>query len=87
MANYTIELTESDDKAMKYITHDVQEWIENAVTNRARKAKDKIYEMEVSRMNADSSITSIPADVDQVVMDADIKSYAENHAEYEKNLP
>ena len=85
MANYTIEVSESDDKALKYIAHDVQDWIENLVINRARKAKDTIYEMEVARMNEDPSITSIPADVDQVVMNADIKSYAERQAEYEDN--
>ena len=77
MANYTIELTESEDKALKYVAYDAQEWIENAVKNRARQAIDTIYSFEVERMTDDPNITVIPADKDQVVMDADIKSLAD----------
>ena len=85
MTSYTIELTESEDKALKYIAHDVQEWIENAIHNRARKAIDNIYNSEVERMTADPDITVIPADKNQVVMNADIKSYADRQVEAEKN--
>ena len=70
---YIVELTEAEDKAMNYISNTVQEWIDNAVKNRARQAIDEIYNMEVERMTADPSITTIPADKSQVVLDADIK--------------
>ena len=74
MPNYTVTLTDAEDKAMKHIAVSVQEWIDNAVKARAEKAMNVIYEAEVERMNADSSITTIPADKNQVILDADIKT-------------
>lgn len=78
---YTVSLTDAQKKAMEYITVSVQKWIDNAVDNRARMSIDEIYNLEVARMNADSSITTIPADKDKVVLDADIKSAATRAAE------
>ena len=78
---YTVSLTDAQKKAMEYITVSIQDWIDNAVDNRARMSIDEIYNLEVARMNADSSITTIPADKDKVVLDADIKSAATRAAE------
>jgi hypothetical protein len=78
---YTVSLTDAQKKAMEYITVSVQDWIDNAVDNRARVSTDEIYNSEVARMTADPSITTIPADKDQVVLDADIKSAATRAAE------
>ena len=80
---YTISITDAEKKALEYIAVSVQDWIDNAVDNRARIAIDEIYNSEVARMTADPDITSIPADKDQVVLDADIKSAAERQAEEE----
>jgi len=74
MPNYTVTLTDAEDKAMKHIAVSVQDWIDNAVKARAEKAMNVIYEAEVERMNADDSITTIPADKNQVVLDANIKT-------------
>jgi len=74
MAKYTVELTDAEDKAMQHIAVSVQEWVDNAIKNKARISKEDIYNKEVERMNADPSIDSIPADKDQVVLDADIKT-------------
>ena len=65
MAKYTIELTDAEDKAMNHVAYSVQEWIENAVKNRANTAMEKIYNDEVERMNSDDSIKSIPANKNQ----------------------
>ena len=73
---YTVSLTDAQKKAMEYITVSVQDWIDNAVDNRARVSTDEIYNAEVVRMTADPSITTIPADKDQVVLDANIDSAA-----------
>ena len=43
MAKYTVELTDSEDKAMQHIAVSVQEWVDNAVKNRARISKEDIY--------------------------------------------
>jgi len=76
MTIYTIELNEAETKAMEYITADVQEWIANAASNRARIAIDEIYAGEVERMTADPDIASIPADKNAVVLAANIESAA-----------
>ena len=80
--NYTISLTDAQKKAMEYISYSVQDWIENAVFNRAAEASEEIYNAEILRMNEDESITSIPADKDQVVLAANIKSAKTRHEEF-----
>jgi hypothetical protein len=45
--DYTITLTEAEQKAMEYITADVDDWITNAATNRARIAIDEICDLYV----------------------------------------
>ena len=80
---YTVSISDAEKKALEYITVSVQDWIDNAVDNRARQAIDEIYNSEVARMTADPDITSIPADKDAVVLAADIKSAATRQAEAE----
>ena len=45
--DYTVTLTEAETKAMEYVAADVQECIDNAVTNRARIAIDEICDLYV----------------------------------------
>ena len=45
--DYTITLTEAENKAMEYIAADVNDWIDNAATNRARIAIDEICDLYV----------------------------------------
>jgi len=78
---YTVSISDAEKKALEYIAVSVQDWIDNAVDNRARIAIDEIYNLEVARMTADPDIATIPADKDQVVLDADIKSAATRAAE------
>ena len=78
---YTVTLTEAQDKALAYVTADPAEWIQNAASERARIAMEEIFQMEVQRMLADPEITEIPADREAVVLAADIKSAAERNAE------
>ena len=78
--NYTVSISDAEKKALEYIALSVQDWIDNAVDNRARIAIDEIYNMEVARMTADPSITSIPADKDAVVLAADVQTAAQRNA-------
>jgi hypothetical protein len=84
--NYTVSITDAEKKALEYIALSVQDWIDNVVDNRARIAIDEIYDMEVARMTADPTITSIPADKEAVVLAADIKSAAVRQAEAEAEM-
>jgi hypothetical protein len=83
---YTATLTDSEVKAMEYVALSVQDWTNNALQNRARIAIDEIYAMEVARMTADPSITSIPADKDAVVLAADVQTAAQRSAAAEAPL-
>jgi len=77
---YTITLTEAENKALAYVAVDPQEWIDNAVHERCRLAIEEIFQLEVQRMLADPSITEIPADRDVVVLAANVQSAAERQA-------
>ena len=50
--DYTITLTDTEKKSMEYITSDVDDWITNAATNRARIAKKDIIAKLVDHCNA-----------------------------------
>jgi hypothetical protein len=83
MAEYTITLTDAEDKALCYVALDPQDWIDNAVHNRCRQAIDQIYQEEVERMTNDPTVESIPANKEQVVLAAEIQSAAERQAAIE----
>jgi len=87
MATYTITLTDAEDKALRYVAFDPQDWIDNAVHNRCRQAVDQIYTEEVERMTNDPSVESISANKEQVVLAAEIQSAAERQAQSESDLP
>ena len=52
MADYTITLTDTEVKALKYICVDVDDWITNAASNRARIAKEEILSLNMAHCNA-----------------------------------
>jgi hypothetical protein len=74
---YIITLTDAEKKALDYVAYDSQEWIQNAASNRARIAMEEIFQLEVTRMLADPTITEIPADRETVVLAANIQSAKE----------
>jgi hypothetical protein len=47
--NYTIELTETEKLAMEYIAYDPQDWVENAMKERARLATEEIVKIAVEK--------------------------------------
>lgn len=69
----TVNLTDLDEKCMRYLAADPEEWINNLVVARVFAAKQEIYEAEVRRMTADPNITNIPADIDTVVAAAEVR--------------
>jgi hypothetical protein len=72
-----ITLTEAEAKAMSYIAYSPEEWATNVVKERARLAMEEIFQLEVDRMLADPNITDIPANQEQVVLQAEIKTAKE----------
>ena len=49
MNNYTITLTNTEKLAMEYIAYDPQNWVENAMRERARLAIDEIIKIAVNK--------------------------------------
>ena len=60
--DYTITLTDTEKKSMEYIAVDVDEWITNAATNRARIAKEEIIDKLVIHCNANSIALAVGED-------------------------
>ena len=52
MTDYTVKLTDTEDKAMSYCAVSTQEWVDNALKNRARIAKDEIIAVNMAHCNA-----------------------------------
>jgi len=65
MVDYTITLTDTEDKALQYVAVSVQDWIDNAVTNRCRNATDEIVDIVVKHC-LDNNI-QVPATRDAIV--------------------
>ena len=82
----TVELNDLDEKCMRYLAANPDEWVRNFVTARIFAAKQEIYQAEVRRMTADPTITTIPADVDTVVTQADIR-FADEQPELPSMTP
>ena len=57
--DYTVTLTEAENKAMEYAAADVQDWIDNAAHNRARIAIDEICDLYVKhKLDNNEAITA-----------------------------
>lgn len=81
---YTITLSDAEDKALSTVAFDQNEWIQNAVHERCRIAMDEIISAEVQRkLTAGESITGTKEDI---VLAADVETAAERQARLEEEL-
>ena len=81
--NYTITLTDTEKKCMDYITADIDDWITNAVNNRARLAKEEIISLNTAHCNANDIAIAVGGDA-QVTQAYDlgvVKTQAQRDAE------
>ena len=60
--DYTITLTDTEQKSMEFIAVDVNEWITNAAKVRASKAKDQIIAINAAHCNANSIAIAVGGD-------------------------
>lgn len=78
---FTITLTDAENKALGVVALDQNDWIQNAVHERCRIAIDEIVAAEVQRkLTAGEPITGTK---DDIVMAAQIESAAERQARFE----
>ena len=72
MVDITVSLTTTENKAIEYAAASVQDWADNALTNRARIAKDEIIAALVAHCNANSIALAVGEDA-QVTQAFDLK--------------
>jgi hypothetical protein len=60
--DYTITLTDTEKTAMEFIAHDVDDWITNAATNRARIAIEEVIQLNTAHCNANSIAIAVGRD-------------------------
>ena len=88
MPDITVSLTDTENKCMEYAAASVQDWADNALTNRARIAKDEIISLLVAHCNA-NGITIATGEDAQVTQAFDlkvVKTAAAINAEVEASL-
>lgn len=82
----TLEFNDLEEKCLKYFAADPEEWVRNFIEARIFAAKQEIYQAEVRRMTDDPNITNIPANVDVVVEQAEVR-FANEQPEIPSMLP
>ncbi len=86
MPQYTITITEDEEKALLSDMISIQEWIDNAIHNKARQCTDAIIDQEIKKMQADPNITSMPTSRAEIFAAAKIETAAERQARIEKEI-
>jgi hypothetical protein len=81
---YTVTLTDAEDKALGYVAYSQQDWIDNAVHERCRIAIEEIVNAEVQRKLAAGE--TISGSKEDIVLAADIESAAERQAAAEAQM-
>ena len=89
MADYTVKLTDTEDKAMTYAALSTQDWVDNALKNRAKIAKDEIIAANMAHCNANEITIATGEDkqVEQAFTLKVVKTAKEVNEESEKNTP
>lgn len=80
--NYTITLTDAQDKALSTVALSQQEWIENAVYERCRVVIEEIFASEVQRKIAAGE--TISGTKDEIFLAADVETAAERQQRLEE---
>ena len=86
MPDITVSLTDTENKCMEYAAASVQDWADNALTNRARIAKDEIIALLVAHCNANDVALAVGEDA-QVTQAFDlevVQTAAEANAEADR---
>jgi len=79
MVDFTITLTDTEKKGMEYAAANVQDWIDNAATNRARIAVDEIVNLYTTKALDDG--VAIPATRELIVDDAFTRGWVKTAAQ------
>ena len=81
---YRVVLSDAEDKALRHVTYDPQEWIQYTISERCRLAIEDIVQNEIERITSFGG--SISGTKEDIVMDAPIKSGKEIEEENMKGI-
>ena len=86
MTDYKVTLTDTEDKAMSYCSMSTQNWVDNALKNRARIAKEEIINLNTAHCNANNIqiATGEDAQITQAFDLKVVKTAKERHEEASK---
>ena len=86
MPDITISVTATEQKCLEYAAVSVQDWADNALTNRARIAKDEIISLLVAHCNANDVAIATGEDA-QITQAFDLSVVQTAAARAEYNAP
>lgn len=69
---YTITLTEAENKVLRHITYDPQQWIETVVKERCRVAIEEIVTKEIQRIISEGG--TITGTKEDIILAMDLKT-------------
>ena len=86
--SYTITLSDNQKKCMDMVTSDIQDWIYNSVSNRARKAQNVIIASNTSHCNENGIAigVGVTAQITQAYDLGVVKTSAQMNAASERGL-
>lgn len=84
MVQYTVTLSDVENKALGVVAYSQQDWIENAVHERCRIAIENIASMEIERALAAGE--TVFGTKEDIVLAANIQSAAERDAQFPATL-
>ena len=71
MPDITITVTDTELKGLEFVAVSVQDWVDNAATNRARIAVEEIIQLLVAHCNANDIVLAVGRDA-QVIQAYDL---------------
>jgi hypothetical protein len=83
--NYTITLTETEKLAMEYVAYDPQDWVENAMKERARLATEEIVKIAVDKFLETNQ--TIPGSREEIVAAAYANDWIQTAKDKTDNAP
>ena len=81
MPDYTITLTNAENKALAHECISPQQWIENAVKVKCKKVIKRVVDSEITRIRAEGGTVS--GTDDEIVMAANLETAAQRQARIE----
>lgn len=81
---YTVELTDAEDKALSVVAFDQNSWIQNVIHERCRIAIEEIVSHEVQRLLSEGK--PITGSKEDIVLAAQIETAAERQSRLEAEL-